>query len=64
MRAVSSCSLPLYSQKKNPLDICVVYEAISLGAAPAILKFVLIFAINEWPVLQIAGFGLWAKYQM
>lgn len=49
---------------KNLLGICVVDEAICLESAPAILTFALLFAINEWPVLQIAGFGLWAKYQM
>jgi len=46
------------------LDSCVVDEAISLGSDPAILTFLLIFAINEWLLLQIDGFGLWAKYQM
>lgn len=63
MRAVNSCSLPLYFPK-NLLDICVVDEAIFLESAPAILTFALLFAINEWPVLHIVGFGLWAKYQM
>jgi len=42
----------------------VVDEAICLGSAPAILTFTLQFAMNELPVLHIAGFGLWAKYQM
>jgi len=50
--------------QKNLLDSCVVDEAISLGIDPAILTFLPIFAINEWSLLQIAVFGLWAKYQV
>jgi hypothetical protein len=42
----------------------VVDEAICLGSLPAFLIFVLLFAINEWLMLQIDGFGLWAKYQV